>query len=255
MLITIVPWIWYTVYTCPCGHRYTYIYTHICTHTLTHYSWINKYWRHISRVFLRTLYHTAWTFYSLRASSCWSQLPTLASCLKKHIKGLQMSSKTCFFYLIMYVIFSIVMFNAISLIHLPILGPSTFFQLREMVRLACNIHISTNLDSLLCSCGIVGYVPRIKSLGSSGSFLSNIWTIIFKIPCQKDFTFTHSHMQWYTVPLASLHLIHVSGMLSLNLVQFVWGYVCSHQPFILNKFQVAVNCLFLSFHTCPFPVL
>ena len=108
--------------------------------------------------------------YSLRASSCCSTLPTLASCLKKHIKGLQMSSKTCCFRLIMYVIFSVVMFEAISLIHLPILSPLTFFQLMEMIRLACNIHIFTNLASLLCNCGIVGYIPRRKSLGSSGKF-------------------------------------------------------------------------------------
>ena len=65
----------------------------------------------------------------------------------------------------MYVIFSIVMFDAISLIHLPILGPSTFFLLREMMRLACNIHMSTNLDSLLCYCGIVGYWTEEKAWG------------------------------------------------------------------------------------------
>lgn len=108
------------------------------------------------------------------------------------------------------------MLDTISMIYIPILGLLIFFQLRAIIPLACKIQMSMNLTYLLCKGGLIGYIPRIKSLGSS-SFFDKIWSIISIIPSQKGFTFSHSHIQWYNVPFASLHFIQVSGILSLNL--------------------------------------
>ena len=135
----------------------------------------------------------------------------------------------------MYVIFSIDMFDAISLIHIPILGPSAFFQLIAIIHLACNTRMSTNVSSLLCKFRLVGYKLRTRSLGSSGNVFDHIWSIILIISCQKNFTFTHSHTQWYNVLLASLHLTQVSGMLSLNICNLtVVMHVCMSHLYCIS---------------------
>lgn len=109
--------------------------------------------------------------------------------LKKLFKGPHIYLKTRCLHLIINLIFSIIMlFNPHSwpLNIFPMKGNSTFGSYK---------HISTNLDFLLCRCGLVWYMPKWKWFVIRGNIVGKIRPIILIMSCQKDFTITHSHIQ------------------------------------------------------------
>lgn len=142
MLITMRPWVWYNVctwYVCTDTYRHAHSHFDYMTNTGSRCN-PDEFQGRFSGRYIMPHGHPA------PSELPPAELTNMSIMSQKRIKGLQMSSKTCCFPFIMHVIFTIVMFDSISLIHLPVLGPSTFFQVREMICLAWNIYISTNLD-------------------------------------------------------------------------------------------------------------
>lgn len=111
-----------------------------------------------------------------------------------------------------------------------------------------------NLTSLLCKRGLIGYIPRIKSLGSSGNFFDTILVNHINNTLPKGLHFLTFP---YTVVQCTSCLITLyTGIrnIIIKLMQYSRSYIRSYQPFVLYEFQATVDCLRLCFLTCLIPV-